>query len=146
MLHAVERRLRDIQVAGVDQLRHMAEKEGKQQGTDMRAVHVGIGHDDDPVVAQLLEGEAVADAGAEGGDQRLDRVETQDLVQPRLLHVQDLATQRQDGLEVAIASLLGRAAGGITLDDIDLGLAGIAFRTVRQLTRQAYPLQRALPA
>jgi hypothetical protein len=37
-----------------------------------------------------------------------------------LLHVQDLAAQRQDGLELAVAALLGGAAGGVTLDDVDL--------------------------
>ena len=36
----------------------------------MRAVHVGVGHDDDLVIAQLFELELVmADAGAERGDQ-----------------------------------------------------------------------------
>jgi hypothetical protein len=39
----------------------------------MRAVHVGIGHDDDLVVAQLVQIELVAaDPGAKRGDQRAD--------------------------------------------------------------------------
>ena len=49
----VERRLRDVEVAALDQLRHLAEEEGQKQRADMRAVHVGVGHDDDLVVAQL---------------------------------------------------------------------------------------------
>ena len=36
----------------------------------MGAVDVGVGHDDDAVVAQFVDVEVVgADAGAEGGDQ-----------------------------------------------------------------------------
>ena len=52
-LGAIERRLRDEEMAAVDQFRHLAEEEGEQQRADVRAVHVGVGHDDDAVVAQL---------------------------------------------------------------------------------------------
>ena len=39
----------------------------------MRAIDVSIGHDDDLVVAQLLDIELIpANAGAKGGDQRAD--------------------------------------------------------------------------
>jgi hypothetical protein len=41
-------------VPALDQLRHLPEEEGQQQRADMGAVHVGIGHDDDLVVAQLV--------------------------------------------------------------------------------------------
>ena len=40
-----------------------------------------------------------------------------------LLDVEDLAAQRQHRLRVAVAALLGRAAGGVALDDEDLGSA-----------------------
>ena len=72
-LHLVERRLGDEEVAALDQLRHLPVEEGEQQRADMGAVDVGVGHDDDLVVAQLLEVEIVAaDAGAERRDQRAD--------------------------------------------------------------------------
>ena len=60
-LHPVERRLRDVEVAVVDELLEMPVEEGQQQRADMRAVDVGIGHDDDPVVAQLADVELIAD-------------------------------------------------------------------------------------
>ena len=41
-LDLVERRLRDVHVAGVDQLGHLAEQEGEHQRADVRAVHVGV--------------------------------------------------------------------------------------------------------
>ena len=43
---------------------------------------------------------------------------------PRLLDVQHLAEHRQDGLEAPIAALLGRSAGGVALDDVELERAG----------------------
>jgi hypothetical protein len=70
VLDLVERRLGDVDVAAFDEFGHLAVEEGEQQGADVRAVDVGVGHDDDAVVAQLF-GLVVflADAGAEGGDQ-----------------------------------------------------------------------------
>ena len=50
----VQRRLGDVDVAAFDQLGHLAVEEGQEQGADVRAVHVGIGHDDDAVVAQFF--------------------------------------------------------------------------------------------
>jgi hypothetical protein len=73
----IERRLGDIEVAALDQLRHLPVEEGQQQRADVGAVDVGVGHDDDLVVAQLLDVEVVAaDAGAERRDQRADLVWT----------------------------------------------------------------------
>ena len=114
----VERRLGDIEIAALDHLRHLPVEEGEQEGADMRAVDIGVGHDDDLVVAHLLDVEIVApDARAQRGDQRADLVGTEHLVEARALHVQDLAAQGQDGLVLPVAALFGRAAGAVTLDD-----------------------------
>jgi uncharacterized membrane protein len=75
VLDLVQRRLRDVDVAALHQHRHLPVEEGQQQRADVRAVHVGVGHDDDAVVAQLVDVEVVAvpaDAGAQRGDQRDD--------------------------------------------------------------------------
>ena len=61
-LHAVERRYGDVDVPALDELLHLAVEEGEDERADVRAVDVGVGHDDDPVVAQLLEVELLADA------------------------------------------------------------------------------------
>ncbi len=62
----VKRRLGDVEIAALDQRRHLAEEEGQQQRADMRAVDIGVGHDDDLVIAQFREVEFVApDAGAQ---------------------------------------------------------------------------------
>jgi hypothetical protein len=56
----VERRLGDVEIALLDELRHLPIEERQQQRADVRAVHVGVGHDDDLVVAQLVDVEIVA--------------------------------------------------------------------------------------
>jgi hypothetical protein len=90
--HLVERRLGDVEVPALDQLRHLPEEEGQQQRADMGAVHVSIGHDDDLVVAQLVGVELIlADTGAKRRDQRADFLARQHLVEPRPLDIEDLA-------------------------------------------------------
>ena len=66
----VERRHREIEMAVLDQLRHLAVEERDQQRGDVGAVDVGVGHDDDLVVAQILVAVVRAGAAAE----RLDQV------------------------------------------------------------------------
>ncbi len=123
----------------------MAVEEGQQQGADVRAVDVRVGHDDDAVVAQVLRLHVVAaDAAAQRRDQIADFLRGQHLLQPRLLDVEDLALQRQDRLEAAVAALLGRAAGGVALDQEDLGLRRVLLLAIGQLARQAGDIQHAL--
>ena len=131
----------------LDDRAHLPEEEGQQQGADVRTVDVRVGHDDDLVVAQLLDVEVVPpDAGAERGDQGADLFASQHLVEARALDVEDLAAQRQHRLELAVAALLGGSAGRIALDDEDLGLGRVALLTVGELAGQARDVERALAA
>jgi len=43
---SVERRLRDVEIAAVDDLAHLPVEERQQQRADMRAVDVRVRHDD----------------------------------------------------------------------------------------------------
>ena len=143
----VERRLRDEEVAAIDQLRHLPVEERQQQRADVGAVDVGVRHDDDLVVAQLVGVELLAaDAGAERGDQRADLLAAQHLVEAGALDVEDLAAQRQHRLEFAVAALLGGAAGAVTLDDEQFGLRRIALLAVGELAGQRIDVERALAA
>ena len=95
----------------------------------------------------MVEVEAVADAldpGAQGDDQRPDVLAGHDPVEAGLLDVEDLAAQRQDRLEAPVAALLGRATGGVALDDEDLAALGVALLAVGQLARQGEPVEGAL--
>jgi hypothetical protein len=125
-------------MAALDQLRHLPEEEGQQQGADMGAVHVGVGHDDDLVVAQLVGVELVlADEVPSAVIIVPIMSERQHAVEARALDVEDLAAQRQDRLVLARAAALGRAACRVTLDDEYFGLGRVAFLAVGELARAA---------
>src|SRR4028118_1452206 len=83
-------------------------------------------------------------AGAERGDERADLGGGQHLVHPRPLHVQDLALERQDGLEHAVAALLGGAAGAIALHQEELALGGVLLLAVGELAGQGRDVERVL--
>ena len=103
----------DVEVSALDHLRHKAIEECHDQRVDVRTIDVGVGHDDNLIVTQLVDiGLAVAFAFyAKAYANRLDdvhhRLGLEDAMPLDLLDVQDLTTQRQDGLEMAIATLLG---------------------------------------
>src|SRR5437763_858672 len=151
---AVERRLRDVQMvfAGAflrlprHHVVHLPVEEREQQRADVAAVHVGIRHQDDLVVAQFLDVELVVDAGADRRDHGGDLLRREHLVEARLLDVEDLAAQGKDRLRAPIAALLRRPACGVSLDDVELALLGVALLAVSQLARQRRRVERALPA
>ena len=68
------------------------------------------------------------------------------LVEARLLDVEDLALDREDRLEAPVAPLLGRAAGRLALDDVDLAQRRVALLAVGELAGQAAAVERALAA
>src|SRR5438445_2035620 len=132
----VERRLGDVEVFPGNYLGHVPEEKRKQQGTDVRTIDVSVGHDQDVVISQLSNIEFLADARAECRDQVTDLLGGEDLVLAGLLDIEDLAAQRQDGLEAAVPRAFGGATGGIALDQVDLTQRRIAFRAIGQLARQ----------
>jgi len=119
---AVERRLGDEEMPLFDQFLHVAEEKGEQQRADVRAIHIGIRHEDHLAVAEVGDVEIVADAGAQRGDDRFDLLVAQHFVQPGAFGVEDLAAQWKDRLKMPVASLFGRAAGGFAFDDVEFGL------------------------
>jgi hypothetical protein len=125
----------------------VAEEERQQQRADVRAVHVGVGHDDDLAVAELGGVEIVlADAGAERRDHGADFLVAQHLVVARFFDVEDFALQRQNGLEAAVAALLGGAAGRFALDQEQLAALRILLLAIGQLAgrppESSAPLRR----
>ncbi|MBT9161453.1 MAG: hypothetical protein DDT26_02759 [Dehalococcoidia bacterium] len=107
-----------------DELWHIAEEEGKQQGTNMRAINIGIGHDDDAVIAKLgkieLRTITGSDTCPQSNDEGTDFIVRHHLLRANLLHIEDLSLEWQYGLEASISSLLGRTTGRISLDNIKL--------------------------
>src|SRR5579862_4970727 len=142
----IQRRVREIDLAVADHLRHVPIEERQQQRADVRPVHVGIGHEDHFVVAALVEREFLGNTGADRGDDRADLLVAEHLVFARLLDVQDLALDRQDGLKVTVAAGLRAAAGRLALDDEQLALRRVLLRAVRELARQRADVERVLAA
>ncbi len=101
-----------------DQFDQVAKEEGQQQGSDMGAVHIGVGHDDDATIAQPLEGKIIAYAGAQSRYQGSHLVVAQKLIQSSPLGVENFTPQGQNGLKAAIAPLLGTAPGAVTLNNV----------------------------
>ena len=137
LAEAVERRHGEKQMAVRNQLRHLAIEEREQQRGDVRAIHIGVGHDDDALVAQRIV--AVARAGA--ATKRLHQIgefrDSAQLAGGGARDVQDLAAQREDGLGGAVARLLGGAAGGIAFDEKNLRAARRIARAIGELAGQA---------
>ena len=59
-----QRRAGEVQMPGIDHRAHLGKEERHQQRRDMRAVNIRIGHDDDLVVAQIVDVEPAAEANA----------------------------------------------------------------------------------
>ena len=59
-----------------------------------------------------------------------------DLIQTRLLYIEDLTSQRKDCLRRTVSRSFRRTAGGISLYDIDLAVCRIFVRTVGKFTRK----------
>ena len=133
-------------MAVLNQLRHKAEEQGQKQRGNVLAVNVGIGHEHDLVVAQLLDIEFLVNASTQRGNNRLDLGILEDLIHAGLLHVQDLAAQRQDGLEHGIAAALSGATCRVTLHDVELGNLRILRTAIRELARQAAKVSGGLAA
>ena len=141
LLHPIERRLRDVQVVLLgaiahlprDHVVHLPVEERQEQGADVAAVHVRVGHEDDLVIAQLADVELVVDAGPDRGDHGGDLLRREHLVEAGLLDVQDLPAQRQDRLRAPVAPLLRGPACGISFDDVELALLGVALLTIGEL-------------
>src|SRR4030095_16146956 len=105
-LGAKEGRLRNVDGPTIDELGHLPIEEREQQRPNVRAVDVGVGHDDDAVIAEFLDIEVLAaDSAPERRDHRLDLVAAQHLVEACFLDVENLAFDRQDRLEPAVATL-----------------------------------------
>src|SRR4051794_30569794 len=72
-LDLVEGRLRNMQIAALDGGPHMTKEKGQEQSTDMRPIHIRVSHDDDAMIADLLNVKIIAtNPSAESRDEYLD--------------------------------------------------------------------------
>jgi len=83
----------------------------------MRAVNISIGHDDHFMITKFGEIEFLSNCSTDRNHKRPNLGVREHLIEPRSFNVQNLPTQRQNRLRMAVPSLLCRAAGGIALDN-----------------------------
>ncbi len=89
------------------------------------------------MVAQFREVHVVVETGPDGGDHGPDGVVAEHLVSPGLLHVEDLAPERQDGLRATVSAHLGSASSGVALYEVELAELRVLLRTVCQFAGQS---------
>src|SRR3989337_161137 len=141
---AIERRSGNVDKIVLDKRWHVAIKKCEKQRTDMRAVDVGVGHDNDLVIAQFFEVEIVnSNSTAKGRNHRADLLVLQDLFQPRFFYVQNFTADRQDRLEPAVAARLSRASRRVSLNDVYFTEGRVFLLTVGQLAGQPGAVQRS---
>jgi len=68
----------------------VAVQEREKQRPDVGAVDVGVRHDDNLVVPDIVDVELLTDSRADRGDQRADLVVFENPVEPVFLDVEDL--------------------------------------------------------
>ena len=138
----VEWRSGYVDVALLDEFFHVAEEECQNQRGYVCAVHVGIGHDDDFVVAQLFDVQCFAvffgaDGYAESGVDVAYLFAFERFVEHGFFDVQNFASQWQNGLERAVAAAFGRSAGRITFDEEQFADGGVFARAVGKFAGQS---------
>ena len=146
LFQTVQRGLRDIDIAAIDEVGHIAIEERQQQNANMRTVDIGIGHDDDAMVAGRVAVVIFADIRANCRNKARNGVARKCAMQTSTLDVQNFATEGQNCLVFAVTRLLGRTTCGITLDDEDFRQGGIFARAVGKLARHAERIEHALAA
>ena len=126
----------DIDVARFDESRHLAIEERQQQSADVRTVDVSVCHDHQLVVAAFRNVKSavafvLTDAGSASGDDGTDFFVGEDLVDTRLLDVENLTLNRENRLVAPIATLLGGTTGRVAFDDVKLADRRVALGAVR---------------
>ncbi len=106
----------------------------------MGAVDVGVGHDDDLVVAQVVDVELGAHADAQGLAEVGEFGVLAELGGGGAQHVQHLAAQGQERLRLAVAGGLGGPACAVAFDDEDFRAFARFRGAVGELAGQAQAL------
>ncbi len=139
---AEERRLEDEEVAVADEVGEELEEKRDEEEADVHAVHVGVGGDDDPVVAQAVE--ALLDV--QGGLEEVELFVLVDDFFREAVGVERLALQREHGLRLDVARGGEGAGGGIALDDEERALLGalVAIAEVKAAVAELAVVERGL--
>ena len=129
-----QRRFGDEYFVLPDQFRGESVEHRKDQGSDLKSVHIGVGADDDPTITQPLNVKgrhifAVFFRNVDPASQYFNKVHDDVVFENRavvgLQAVQDLPAHRDNGLELSIPRHLDRAERRVSFHDIKLSLIHI---------------------
>ena len=104
-------------MALTDKVGHLLVEKGDEQGGNMRAIDIGIGHDDDFLITQPRLVIRRAHAAAERQHEVSDLLALLHFRLRRIGDIQNFAAQGQYGLIFAVAALFGRTTGAVALND-----------------------------
>ena len=108
----------------------------------MCAVNIGIGHDDNLVIPELLLVEVVRNACAERHYNGAELIVADNLVESALFNVEHFSPKGKNRLDSSVSSLFGGAACGVSLNDEKLCYRGVLFRAVGKLSGQGVAFKR----
>ena len=132
-LHAVQGRNRGVHATGFNQRAHVTVEQGQQQGADVRAVNVRIGHHDDLAVAGRLQVKGAARTGTNHLNQRRALGVREHIGHRGALSVQNLTANRQQSLVRGGTSQTRRTQRRITLHNEQLGMFDVRRTAIHQL-------------
>ena len=104
----VQRGLRNINMAALDELPHLPEEEGEKKCSNVRPIHISVRHNDDAVITQLVRIKFIfADAASQCGHNGANFSRAKHLVKARFLNIQNFAFERKYRLKLSVSPLLG---------------------------------------
>ena len=115
----------------------------------MRTIHVGIGHDDYFMIANLAQVQCLRIFFCTEGNTQCSKyiayfLTLEYLMLHRFLHIQDLTTQWQDGLNLTVATSLSGTTCRISLHEEQFTLSRVFALAVSQLAWQSTTTERRL--
>src|SRR6056297_1534053 len=109
----------------------------------MRAINVGVSHQNDLVVAKFGNIELVSpNSSTKRHDEIADLLAGKHPVKSGALNVEDFTLERQNRLRATVTPGLSRAAGAIALDDEKLGLGRVFLRAILELSGKVIHIHR----
>ena len=139
-------RNRSVHATRLNQRTHVTVEQSQQQGTDVGAVHVRIGHHNDLAVAGRVQIKSTARTGTDHLNQRRALGVREHIGHRGTLSVQDLTANRQQSLIRGRTRQTRRAQRRVTLHNEQLRMLNIGRTAIHQLGGHGRRLQRGLTA
>ena len=122
-------------IAAAVEMAKMAEEKGQAERGDVFAVNISIVHQNNAMVAKLVDIEALANTATQCNHEVFEFFRGDYLVEASAFGVEDFTAQRENSLEFTVTTLFGTTACTITLDDVDFAFFSEARLAVGEFAR-----------